>query len=114
MKIIESVSSALVWGFCQETTKVLNRTVNSIECDRFIQFEIKNLPFWFIFPFSILSLSINILSLFICYGWFNRLTQDYRIKLVNIFETIPGPTREFIRFHRVLVNFYIFNNILDL
>jgi hypothetical protein len=111
MKIIKSVSSALVWGFCQETSKALNKTVNSIECERFILFQIKNLPFWFIFPFNILSLSINFLSLIICFGWFTRLTPDYRIRIVNIFETIPGTTREFIHFHRILVNFYIFSNI---
>jgi hypothetical protein len=114
MKIIKSVSSALVWGFCQETTKVLNRNINSFECERFILFQIKNLPFWFIFPFSILSLSINFFALFISYGWFTRLTPDYRSRLVNIFEIIPGPTREFIRFHRILVNFYILSNISDL
>jgi hypothetical protein len=113
MKNLLAVSSALTWGLSLEISGLLSVKANYIGCERFIRSQIFSLPDWLKLPFILLAYFIQFLGLPIAFGWFNRQTPEMRNRIIKIFETIPGPTKEFIRFHRVLVNFY-FSESLEL
>jgi hypothetical protein len=108
MKNLLAVSSALTWGLAQITANQLPGSVDYCGCERFVLAQIRSLPDWLKPPFIVLAYIMQFLALPIGLGWFNRLTPELRAKVVRFFEVLPGPTREFIRFHRVFVQFYLF------
>jgi hypothetical protein len=113
VKNLLAVSSALAWGISQETAGRFHLQADYSGCERFILAQIHNLPGWFKPPFAVLAYCLQFLALPVGRGWFTRLAPEVRARVFKIFEILPGPTREFIRFHRVLVNFYLFEFLVQ-
>jgi hypothetical protein len=78
-------------------------------CARFISAQVKNMPGYFKIPFWVLAFFIQMLSLLKARGIFTRIDNERRMDIIRVFSLAPGPSREFIRFFRVLVTFYFFS-----
>jgi hypothetical protein len=105
---LEKVSSALTWGLSREAGLLLSRPVDAAGCGRFVAAQLGNLPGWLKPPFVVLALGLQLTALALGRGLFTRLEPEVRAKVARAFEALPGPTREFVRFHRLLVGFYAF------
>jgi hypothetical protein len=108
MNNLTRVSSAMVWGYIDEIADLLAEPPDRLACVRFILSQIKALPGWLKPAFVMLGWAMQLAGLLLGRGWFNRLEPQRRTKVLRLFERLPGPTRQFTRFHRVLTSFFCF------
>ncbi|MDR1946523.1 MAG: hypothetical protein LBQ51_05085 [Desulfovibrio sp.] len=108
--MLDAVSSALSWSFFQQYRPLLlNKDDNPMCCGRFIQSQIRSLPDYLRPAFTLLAWTVNFLSLLTERGLFCRLAPDARARVIARWEKLPGPTRDFTLFYKVLVVYHLFS-----
>ncbi|MDR1656049.1 MAG: hypothetical protein LBT47_00645 [Deltaproteobacteria bacterium] len=94
-----------------EIGSLLNEPADPSACHRFILSQLQALPGWLKPAFVMLGWAAQLSSLILKGSLFTRLDAPQRARTVIFFNRLPGPTRQFMRFHRVLTAFFCFEGL---
>lgn len=111
MTKFERISSAIIYTLWKRDKDFLETPANVNECVNFVNYQLHQLPDYLHIPFNILARGLDVLSIVIKQNTFCNLEQNDREKIIDIWTSLPGPTKDFIFAYDTLAQFYLYSSM---